>query len=125
MGVVNGLLLDTQGGQRNGDTRSVKATSGAIAELLVSMYTGSATWHAAAGPNAVFHGASGEAGVVAIDASDGRYVTIPVDINPVAMPCLTMEVCVKLKSISNQYGWVMGHDSGDWGRALILHDTRF
>jgi len=47
------------------------------------------------------------------------------DINPSVMPEATLEAWVKLNVVSNNRGWLFGHDSGNYGRHLILHDTRF
>ena len=32
---------------------------------------------------------------------------------------------MKLNSLANNRGWVLGHDDGGYDRALALHDDRF
>jgi len=49
----------------------------------------------------------------------------PVNINPSALPKMTMGMWVNLRSIPNNQGWVLGHDNGGYDRSLNLHDSRY
>ena len=51
--------------------------------------------------------------------------TVPLDINPSAMPSCTIEVRFKLLSVANNYGWLINHDNGGYDRGIVVHDDRF
>lgn len=59
---------------------------------------------------------------------DGRQtsiVTLPLDIGPASLPEITVGMFVKLRSVANDRGWVLGHDDGVYDRSLALTDTRY
>jgi len=59
------------------------------------------------------------------DGAQSSLVKFPVDINPSALPNMTVGMFVKLDKIANPYGWVFTNDNGGFDRSVILHDNRF
>ena len=56
---------------------------------------------------------------------DGPHARIPLDINPSQMPTCTLEVWVKLESIANKQGWLLGNERTGYDRTILMHDSRF
>lgn len=59
-------------------------------------------------------------------SSSSGYVAIPLDINPLQQPSLSIEVWIKLLSVpplSN--GWLLGQLGDPLARSITLHDERF
>lgn len=56
---------------------------------------------------------------------DGPYATMPVDIGPAAMPHCTLEIEIRLDSIANDRGWVLGNEEMGFDRTILMHDGRF
>ena len=59
------------------------------------------------------------------DGRQSSVVSLLVDINPSALPRMTVGMLVKLRSTPNAQGWVFGHDNGGYDRSLNLHDARY
>jgi len=68
-------------------------------------------------------GLKGEA--FSFDAAQSSNVNLPVNINQSLLPQMTMGMFIKLKTVVNTRGWVIGHDNGGYDRSLILHDYRY
>ena len=47
------------------------------------------------------------------------------DISPTVYPALTIEIWVKMHSLLNSHGWIVGSDNGGYDRAIALHDDRY
>jgi hypothetical protein len=47
------------------------------------------------------------------------------DIGPQHFPALTIEIWVRVNSILEQNGWIVGADNGGFDRAIVLHDARY
>ena len=56
---------------------------------------------------------------------DGPYATIPVNISPDVMPACSLAVWVKLNSIPNRRGWLLGQEQTGYDRTILMHDDRF
>ena len=56
---------------------------------------------------------------------DGPHAKIPVNIAPLAMPTCSLCMWVKLASIPNARGWIVGNEETGYDRTILLHDNRF
>lgn len=68
-------------------------------------------------------GLSGEA--FDFDGSQAAVMTLPVNLSPSAQPEVTFGMWVRLDTIANARGWVLGHDNGGFDRSIALHDNRY
>ena len=75
------------------------------------------------GTTAFAGGVAGQA--FTFDAQESSIIALPVDINPAALPQMTVGMWVKLRTRANDQGWVFGHDDGGYDRSLNLHDARY
>ena len=98
---------------------------------LVHLYSGNGNGNDAVGgangtlggTTAFGAGLNGQA--FSFNGAQSSIVSLPVSINPGDLPQMTMGMFVKLRSIPNNLGWVIGHDNGGFDRSLNLHDSRY
>lgn len=56
----------------------------------------------------------------------GKHAILPVDINPTAMPEVTLVLGINLVSIAEgSIGWPLSSDNGGYDRSITMHDERF
>ena len=58
-------------------------------------------------------------------AREGPHAKIPVNISPDVMPDCTLAIWVKLETIANDRGWLLGNEVTNFDRTIVLHDDRF
>ena len=101
-----------------------------LASLDGSQYTGGNTWGNSKitcnlGSQTTYNEAEQ---AMHINGNRESVIVCPYEIGPERYPQLTMEVVFKLDSDYDptaSYGWIFGHDDGDFDRSFIISDARF
>lgn len=101
-----------------------------LASLDGSQYTGGSTWGndkvtCNLGTATTFDASKQS---FYIDGTQESLIICPYDIGPGRFPQLTIEIVFELDQSydpSLSYGWIFGHDNGNYDRSFIISDPRF
>ena len=65
--------------------------------------------------------------IEALRVGNGKYATLPININPSSMTDCTIEIWFKLLTVPQHNGWLVSTDDihGWYDRGVIVHDERF